>query len=579
MHAILGNGRHMDSNSLYESASQRFCVAFSPWDLLTTRRTEQIAHTPRIVQMAPSAKTSRGDDEVENAPSSSERVDWAKKTVAQLKQELTERGLAIDGLKAALVARLTEDDVGKGESKAAGGKDDGDADGVNAAKGGKKRAREAEEKAGEEGTGGKKSEPSELKKTKTTTNDGKENDGKRQDELLDDDYKTLVTIGSNAGRVIGKGGETLKYIERRCECKLDFRRDEGICVVKPRNKRAGSSVTIDAATKKQFMAEAKRLIEEVANTGQIMDRLTENVPTNVNEGIQFDPNVIPAELLNGDPEEDMVVDIPCHGREGRVIGRGAATIREISARSGANCHVVKGSGVCTAKGKRRCIAIAYQMVNDTLSLAVDRFANAPSQNTTQGMPQMGVPMGMPQGAMMLPNGMAMVPMSAMGYQVPTQQPQFGAQTGLDTTIEVPCSGHEGRIVGKGGEMIKHLRAVTGCMVDIKDNKTPSAVVVISGQATNVELCRSYVVEVMELGDTRSQGRLNGMPLTGAPQYAAQQAPYVQQQAYQQPMIQQQGQYYAAMPAPAPVGGEWHRYYDAQGKPYEHNPATGETRWV
>ena len=79
--------------------------------------------------MAPSAKTSRGDDEVENAPSSSERVDWAKKTVAQLKQELTERGLAIDGLKAALVARLTEDDVGKGESKAAGGKDDGDADG------------------------------------------------------------------------------------------------------------------------------------------------------------------------------------------------------------------------------------------------------------------------------------------------------------------------------------------------------------------------------------------------------------------------------------------------------------------
>jgi far upstream element-binding protein len=551
-------------------------------DLFTTRRTERLDARTRV-EMAPPAKTPRGDTDADDAPSSSERVDWAKKTVAQLKQELTKRSLATDGLKAALVARLTEDDDGK---DAVERKDEApaDADAVGAAKGGTKRAREVEEKAGEEETRGKKSEPSELKKTKTTTpaNDGKENesDGDRQDELLDDDYKTLVTIGSNAGRVIGKGGETLKYIERRCECKLDFRRDEGICVVKPRNKRAGNSVKIDAATKKQFMAEAKRLIEEVANTGQIMDRLTENVPTNVNEGIQFDPNVIPAELLNGDPEEEMMVDIPCHGREGRVIGRGAATIREISARSGANCHVVKGSGVCTAKGKRRCIAIAYQMVNDTLSLAVDRFANVPSQNAPQGMPQMGVPMGMPQGAMMLPNGMAMVPMSAMGYQVPMQQqPQFGGQTGLDTTIEVPCSGNEGRIVGKGGEMIKHLRAVTGCMVDIKDNKTPAAVVVISGQAANVELCRSYVVEVMELGDTRSQGRLNGMPLTGAPQYAAQQAPYAQQHAYQQPAMQQQGQYYAAMPAPAPVGGEWHRYHDAQGKPYEHNPATGETRWV
>jgi len=139
----------------------------------------------------------------------------------------------------------------------------------------------------------------------------------------------------------------------------------------------------------------------------------------------------------------------------------------------------------------------------------------------------------------------------------SQQFAHPSATGLDTTIEVPCSGKEGRIVGKGGEMIKHLRAVTGCMVDIKNNKTPSAVVVISGLHANVELCRSYVHDVMENGDTRSSGGLGG---------SARAHPYIQPAAYQPPHAPPQPQI-------------WHRYYDASGKAYEHNPSTNETRWV
>jgi len=310
----------------------------------------------------------------------------------------------------------------------------------------------------------------------------------------------------------------------------------------------------------------------VASTGQIMDRLTENVPRDINAGIRINPHIVPPYVLNGDPEEYLEVEIPCHGKEGRVIGRGAETIREISARSGANCHVVKGSGVCVAKGKRQAIAMAYQMVNDTLQLPVDRFA-APSTSQPQvHAPMMAASsaplmMAMPPGVVMLPNGMAMVPMSVLGM---AQQQNVPMVSEYSTTIEVPCAGKAGRIVGKSGEMIKHLRAVTGCAVDLKDNNTPNAVCVISGPASSVELCRSYVYEVMENGDTRTLGKLGGAPPPTAMGSPAQFMPVSMHAA---------PQYYAAPPVQNFVPGRWERYLDNSGKPYEHNAATGETRWV
>lgn len=393
-----------------------------------------------------------------------------------------------------------------------------------------------------------------------------------------DEGKTLVRIGAHAGRVIGRGGETVKYIESRCAVRLEFRRDEGVAVVTPAASVDGR--TLSAQERRENARKAKALVEEVATTGQIMERLTAEVPVGVNvtAGITLDVSVIPADLMTGDEDEEVEVNIPVEGREGRVIGRGAATIREISARSGANCHVVRGSGVCVAKGKRKNVRVAYQMIFDTLQLTVDRFAVQPAAAAPQavithpptssfGQSHMVAIQGLPQGAVVLPNGMAMVPLSALGVPpmaVPMAQ-QFAhpSATGLDATIEVPCSGKEGRIVGRGGEMIKHLRAVTGCMVDIKNNKTPSAVVVISGLPANVDLCRSYVCDVMENGDTRSSGGLG---------VSARTQPHVQYSAYQ----------HAPPHAPqhAPLQPQfWHRYYDASGKAYEHNPSTNETRWV
>lgn len=401
------------------------------------------------------------------------------------------------------------------------------------------------------------------------------------EKAVDDDFKTLVRIDGNAGRVIGKGGEHVKYIETECSVRLEFRRDEGVAVVRP----LASTESGEPTTSERRRADARRakaLIEEAASTGQIMELLTKGVPSDVNEGIRLDPSVIPDDIMRGDDDEDVEAEIPCPGKEGRVIGRGAATIREISARSGASCHVIKGSGVCVAKGKRKCVRMAYQMVHDTLQLSVDRFGAPPQTHSASFHAAPPRVQGLPHGAMVLPNGMAMVPLAAMG--VPATAP--GA-TGLDAAVEIPCAGNEGRVVGKGGETIKFLRAQTGCMVDIKHQKTPAAVVVVSGTPANVEMCKAYVYRAMDNGDLRALKSFVPPTVPAAVPYVVPQQPYqhyaVPQQQYHQPLYQpqpyQQPLYQHPPPAHQQQSAGWVRYYDDSGKPYEHNPATNETRWV
>ena len=401
------------------------------------------------------------------------------------------------------------------------------------------------------------------------------------EKAVDDDFKTLVRIDGNAGRVIGKGGEHVKYIETECSVRLEFRRDEGVAVVRP----LASTESGEPTTSERRRADARRakaLIEEAASTGQIMELLTKGVPSDVNEGIRLDPSVIPDDIMRGDDDEDVEAEIPCPGKEGRVIGRGAATIREISARSGASCHVIKGSGVCVAKGKRKCVRMAYQMVHDTLQLSVDRFGALPQTHSASFHAAPPRVQGLPHGAMVLPNGMAMVPLAAMG--VPATAP--GA-TGLDAAVEIPCAGNEGRVVGKGGETIKFLRAQTGCMVDIKHQKTPAAVVVVSGTPANVEMCKAYVYRAMDNGDLRALKSFVPPTVPAAVPYVVPQQPYqhyaVPQQQYHQPLYQpqpyQQPLYQHPPPAHQQQSAGWVRYYDDSGKPYEHNPATNETRWV
>jgi far upstream element-binding protein len=138
-----------------------------------------------------------------------------------------------------------------------------------------------------------------------------------------------------------------------------------------------------------------------------------------------------------------------------------------------------------------------------------------------------------------------------GYAVPGQQmmmmaPMYGGGApavnpmaavgggGPTTSIEVPCAGCEGRIIGKGGDMIKYLQSVTGAKLDMKRDV---GTVMMTGSPEAVQAAQELVLEVMELGDTRSKGGL--IPKFGGA--AAQQQ--------QMMMVPMQGQGYA----PAPGG--------------------------
>ena len=85
------------------------------------------------------------------------------------------------------------------------------------------------------------------------------------EKAVDDDFKTLVRIDGNAGRVIGKGGEHVKYIETECSVRLEFRRDEGVAVVRP----LASTESGEPTTSERRRADARRakaLIEAVSYT-------------------------------------------------------------------------------------------------------------------------------------------------------------------------------------------------------------------------------------------------------------------------------------------------------------------------
>ena len=63
-----------------------------------------------------------------------------------------------------------------------------------------------------------------------------------------------INVKGNEGRVIGKGGETVKHIERKFAVKIEMRRERGTCVV-----TGAEAVMRDAAA----------LISEVIERGDV----------------------------------------------------------------------------------------------------------------------------------------------------------------------------------------------------------------------------------------------------------------------------------------------------------------------
>jgi far upstream element-binding protein len=502
----------------------------------------------------------------------------------------------------------------------------------------------------------KEEEEKEEKKEFSDDDDSDDDKGNQEKDEKKDNSETLesliadpsnpenctmtVYIKGNEGRLIGKKGETLKYIEARFRASIKIDRESGTCAVKGPTSE---------------MEECKKIIQEVCETGSIADRhpassiqqgavlkehetLNGISAANVN-AYSIEEESLPEELRGIPNDQEVAIEIPCPGKEGRVIGKGGATIRDIERVSGANLKVVKGSGICNVQGKRIDVIRARQVVLETMALETDTFGMQRMQNQQQ------------QQQMMTPSQYAAMQMGGGagggvygGYyggaaNVYGQQ-QGGAKEGGSninpiipegqTRIIIPTQGHEGRIIGKGGAHVKLLRDRTGCDVQMDRSKQP-VTCVITGTAANVKECERLVNEAIEKANqtfgpngqrmyaAQQQQQQYGMaygqqaaaaPVNvygGAPQtaqvYGAAAVPQVygaavpqqQQPQQQQQLMQQYQQYYQQQQvyaAPqqqeydpsqpqavaAAAASDWATYY-SEGKPYYYNSKTGETKWA
>ena len=183
-----------------------------------------------------------------------------------------------------------------------------------------------------------------------------------------------LPCAGHEGRVIGRGGETIKYIENRFSVKLDMKRDRGVV------RCAGAPASLP---------ECRRIVMEVIDTGDIKDRpsadnftlggaagmVAQLIAAAAANGTSAlgganDPD-LPEHLKGSDPDETVVVDVPCPGQEGRVIGKGGATIKEIERQSGAGMKVEKGSGKCSIHGALARVIVARRAVMDAMNLVQD----------------------------------------------------------------------------------------------------------------------------------------------------------------------------------------------------------------
>ena len=183
-----------------------------------------------------------------------------------------------------------------------------------------------------------------------------------------------LPCAGHEGRVIGRGGETIKYIENRFSVKLDMKRDRGVV------RCAGAPASLP---------ECRRIVTEVIDTGDIKDRpsadnftlggaagmVAQLIAAAAANGTSAlgganDPD-LPEHLKGSDPDETVVVDVPCPGQEGRVIGKGGATIKEIERQSGAGMKVEKGSGKCSIHGALARVIVARRAVMDAMNLVQD----------------------------------------------------------------------------------------------------------------------------------------------------------------------------------------------------------------
>ena len=208
----------------------------------------------------------------------------------------------------------------------------------------------------------------------------------------------------------------------------------------------------------------------------------------------------------GQPEYECMYSVPCPGNEGRIIGKRGQKIRELQAKYGVVMQMNREKVTVEIMGDRdkvrECEAEVVKIIED------GNVRNMEKEQRQQHHHQQQRGGG-----------------GGGGGGGGRREENRGTNHQKE---EIPCSGMEGRIIGRGGETIHRLEAESGARVRINRDRL---VCEISGEPGRVQTAVRMVHELMARGDSRIGG--DG----GGNQQGGQQSVYGQ--AYGQQQQQQQ----------------------------------------
>ncbi|KAK9712429.1 hypothetical protein K7432_007147 [Basidiobolus ranarum] len=265
---------------------------------------------------------------------------------------------------------------------------------------------------------------------------------------------------SMVGLVIGRGGESLKRIERAHGVKVQFSQDQAPSDPERKVTVLGSSDDVEKAKEMiiQIIEEAKA--SRAAGGGGGYGNRHASVPG----------------------QNTVYVNVP-NNKVGLVIGKGGETIRMLQERSGARIAVTPDSARDPSSQDRPVSVIGDEAAIERARALIDEVINGDAyRNRGQG------------GGFGGPYG------GAGGYG---QGGNFE-----NVTIQVP-NDTVGLLIGKGGETIKMLQQQSGAKIQIEQvtggSPGPERNIYISGTPDSVGYAKNLVYERTSTGNRNSKG--------------------------------------------------------------------------
>ncbi|EEH20897.2 hypothetical protein PABG_03128 [Paracoccidioides brasiliensis Pb03] len=331
--------------------------------------------------------------------------------------------------------------------------------------------------------------------------------GRRAGSIVDDNVETISVESSLVGLIIGRQGESLRRIESDTGTRIQF-----LDNADPNSSVRLCKITGNRAAREDAKAEITRSISESGASR------SSNKP----------PGHLPSKAMGQSPQDDEdAVRIMVPDRTvGLIIGRGGETIRDLQERSGCHVNIVNESK--SINGLRPVNLIGSPE-------ATERAKNFILEIVESDTRQLANP------------------------QQREQRPPYGDSTGgpggekVNDTIYIPPDA-VGMIIGKGGDTIKEMQAITGCRINIQSpvGRDAEREVTLVGSRGAIEEAKRMIMEKIESPEYKSRSQPSRRDDSYGERYSSrpqQRQPYYQEQSRQAP------QNSAPQPGSSQPGGE------------------------